>query len=80
MVVNNEYLISIDRTRREKIRNNHSATHLLHEALRTIIGDHVGQKGSLVSDDKLRFDFTCNTSLTKDQIKKIEFLLMIQFD
>ena len=75
LVVNNEYLISIDRTRREKIRNNHSATHLLHEALRTIIGDHVGQKGSLVSDDKLRFDFTCNTSLTKDQIKKIEFLI-----
>ena len=62
------YILSIDKDRRKKIRNNHSATHLLHESLRNILGEHVSQKGSLVSDQKLRFDFTYNKSLTNNQI------------
>ncbi len=69
------YFLSIDINRRQKIRNNHSATHLLHESLRNILGEHVSQKGSLVSDQKLRFDFTYNKSLTMNQILEIEFLV-----
>ena len=59
----------------KKIRNNHSATHLLHESLRNILGEHVSQKGSLVNDHKLRFDFTFNKSLTNNQIIEIESLV-----
>ncbi|MBS91880.1 MAG: alanine--tRNA ligase [Rickettsiales bacterium] len=70
--VNEKYNLKIDNTRRKKIMNNHSATHLLHESLRKILGDHVSQKGSLVNDEKLRFDFTYNDQLKNDQIKKIE--------
>ncbi len=70
-----KYILSIDKEKREKIRNNHSATHLLHQSLRIILGEHVSQKGSLVSDQKLRFDFTYNKSLTNDQINEIEMLV-----
>ena len=70
-----KYVLSIDKERREKIRNNHSATHLLHQSLRKILGEHVSQKGSLVSDQKLRFDFTYNKSLTNKQIYEIEMLV-----
>ena len=59
----------------KKIRNNHSATHLLHASLRTILGDHISQKGSLVNDEKLRFDFTYNEQLTNAQVNKIESLV-----
>ena len=75
IVKGNNYILSIDNSRRKKIRNNHSATHLLHESLRNILGEHVSQKGSLVSDNKLRFDFTFNKSLTNNQIKEIELLV-----
>jgi len=70
-----KYVLSIDKERREKIRNNHSATHLLHQSLRNILGEHVSQKGSLVSDQKLRFDFTYNKLLTNKQICEIETLV-----
>ncbi|MAI29703.1 MAG: alanine--tRNA ligase [Rickettsiales bacterium] len=70
-----KYVLSINNKRRKKIRNNHSATHLLHEALRNILGEHVSQKGSLVNDQKLRFDFTYNKSLTNKQISEIEILV-----
>ncbi len=62
----------IDVVRRNKIRANHSATHLLHAALRNILGDHVKQKGSLVDDLRLRFDFEHSKSLTREQILSVE--------
>ncbi len=66
---------SVDQTRREAIMRNHSATHLLHAALRVILGEHVLQKGSLVADDRLRFDFSHNEPVTKEQLVEIERLV-----
>src|SRR5690554_2239675 len=62
----------IDVSRRDNIRKNHTATHLLHHALKTEIGEHVNQQGSLVADDFLRFDFNNYESLTDEEILKIE--------
>jgi alanyl-tRNA synthetase len=64
--------LTIDDSRRTKIRSNHSATHLLHEALRRVLGDHVTQKGSLVEAGYLRFDFSHPKSMTDEQIKQAE--------
>lgn len=63
---------SIDKERRQTLRRNHSATHLLRFALRKILGDHVTQKGSLVAPDRLRFDFSHNTQVTQDQLFWVE--------
>ena len=62
----------IDLTNRAKIRANHSATHLLHKALRDALGDHVTQKGSQVAADRLRFDFSHSKSVSKEEIAAIE--------
>ncbi len=64
--------LAIDGTRRTAIRANHSATHLLHEALRQRLGTHVAQKGSLVAPDRLRFDFSQPVAMTTDDIAQVE--------
>ncbi|KQU96654.1 alanine--tRNA ligase [Devosia sp. Root105] len=62
----------VDHDRRSAIRANHSATHLLHEALRLVLGDHVAQKGSLVSADRLRFDFVHTKPITPQELAQVE--------
>jgi len=64
--------LEIDLEKRNNARANHSATHLLHEALRRTLGNHVTQKGSLVSSEKIRFDFSHNKIVEKNEIDKIE--------
>ncbi|MBT4922217.1 MAG: alanine--tRNA ligase [Rickettsiales bacterium] len=64
--------LAIDQNKRIKIRANHSATHLLHSALKDVLGNHVTQKGSFVNEELLRFDFSHNKSLSKDEIAQIE--------
>jgi alanyl-tRNA synthetase len=64
--------LTIDTTRRAAIRANHSATHLLHEALRQRLGTHVAQKGSLVAPERLRFDFSQPVGMTADDIAEVE--------
>ncbi len=64
--------LDVDHARRGDIRRNHSATHLLHEALRQVLGDHVAQKGSMVSPDRLRFDFSHPKPVTAEELEKVE--------
>jgi alanyl-tRNA synthetase len=66
--------LEIDVDRRDAIRRNHSATHLLHWALRTVLGAHVAQKGSLVTPDRLRFDFSHLAPLSQDERRQVEDL------
>ena len=70
--VNDEVDMKVDESYRSDTCKNHSATHLLHAALRSILGKHVEQAGSLVSNNRLRFDFTHFAALTKEELKKIE--------
>lgn len=64
--------LEVDHARRTSIRANHSATHLLHEALRQVLGDHIAQRGSLVAPDRLRFDFAHTKPITADELRTIE--------
>ena len=68
--LNDSVELKIDTKRRNNIRAYHSATHLLHESLRRVLGEHVTQKGSLVQSDRLRFDFSHMKPISEEEIKK----------
>ena len=68
-------LTKVDGERRAKTMRNHSATHLMHKALREVLGEHVQQKGSLVDAEKTRFDFAHNAPMTDEQIRRVEQLV-----
>jgi alanyl-tRNA synthetase len=65
-------LLEVDHARRASIRAHHSATHLLHEALRQVLGDHIAQRGSLVAPDRLRFDFVHPKPITAEELARVE--------
>ena len=75
IAVGDDIIGVVDAERRNKTRANHSATHLLHNTLHKLLGDHVVQKGSLVNDQKLRFDFSHTKALTAKEISEIEFVV-----
>ncbi|MCR5214334.1 MAG: alanine--tRNA ligase [Eubacterium sp.] len=70
-----EVTLKVDGERRSSICKNHSATHLLQKALKTVLGDHVEQAGSLVTDGRLRFDFSHNQAMTPEEIRAVENLV-----
>ena len=70
-----EYVLKLDKERREGLRHSHSATHLLHAALRRVLGEHTHQAGSLVDPDYLRFDFTAMEPMTPREIRTVEELV-----
>ena len=67
--------LDIDAIRRSRLRANHSATHLLHEALRHVLGDHVAQKGSMVSDERLRFDFSHPKAVSPAELAQVQTIV-----
>ncbi|NRA31270.1 MAG: alanine--tRNA ligase [Parvularculaceae bacterium] len=70
--VGEEIDLTVDGARRDKVKSNHSATHLVHAALRNVLGEHVTQKGSFVGPDRLRFDFSHHQGMTRDEIDAVE--------
>jgi alanyl-tRNA synthetase len=64
--------LDVDHSRRASIRAHHSATHVLHEALRQVLGDHIAQRGSLVAPDRLRFDFVHQKPITPEELSRVE--------
>ena len=69
---------TIDAARRDSIKKNHTATHILHETLRQILGEHVNQKGSLVDPERLRFDFSHFEAVTKEELQRIEDMVNLE--
>ena len=69
--LNQKFEATIDKSRRQDITKNHSATHLLHAALKEVLGNHIAQKGSLVEPDRLRFDFSHFAKIGEDELSKI---------
>ncbi|WP_438726698.1 alanine--tRNA ligase [Parasphingorhabdus sp. DH2-15] len=78
IAVNDTVSLTVDVLRRDELRANHSATHLLHAALRNHLGAHVTQKGSLVAQDKLRFDFSHPQAMTADEIDAVQAEVNVQ--
>jgi alanyl-tRNA synthetase len=73
--VGDQVAAGVDAVRRARIMRNHSATHLMHKALREVLGPHVQQKGSLVDDDKTRFDFSHSEPMGNEQLRQVESLV-----
>lgn len=73
--VGEEYTLAVSKVRRLLIQRNHTATHLLHQALKDVVGEHVSQAGSLVAPDHLRFDFTHLEQVTTEQLEEIEHII-----
>ena len=67
-----EVVLTVNKDRRNNISKNHTATHMLHKALKEVLGDHVNQSGSYVDDERLRFDFTHFSALTEEELKKVQ--------